>query len=141
MDETEAIFVASTGGEIIGTNEYHSRRIIAGDAAAVRANLKFALEKLDYFVASEQPSLTAKRKTERSDSSRRIIVGNILPHVKRLQISLTPATENSTEAVFVYAILKSGLSKGDRKTIEAEINALIALAASRRIVYSCRYGC
>jgi len=137
MDGTEAIFVASTGGEIIGTNEHHSRRIIAGDAAAIRANLKFALEKLDYFVVLEQPSLIAKRKTERSDYGRRIIVGSILPHVKRLQISLVPATENSTEAVFTYAILTSVLWKGDRKTVEAEINALVALAASRRTQTVC----
>lgn len=137
MDGTEAALIASTSVEGTGTTKHHSRRVIAGDVTEVRANLKFALEKLDYFVEQEQPSLIASRKTQLSNYRRKLIAGNILPYVKRLQIPLTPSTDNSTAATFDYAILSSAVTKGDRKTIESEINALVALATSRRLQTIC----
>ncbi len=94
MEGTEAALIASNGEEITLATEHHSRRVIAGgDAAGVRANLVFALEKLDYFVEHEEPLLIAKRKTPLSGYSGKLIAGNVLPYVKRLQISLTPLTD------------------------------------------------
>lgn len=124
MDGTEATLVATTSGEDALPVGHYSRRVIIGNITSVRGNLKFALEKLDYFVEHEEPSLIAKRK-------------NQLSYVKRLQISLTPSTDSSTVADFAYAIMNSAMTKGDRKTLEAEINALVALATSRRLQTAC----
>lgn len=124
MDGTEATLVATGSGEDALPVGHYSRRVIIGNITSVRENLKFALEKLDYFVEHEQPSLIAKRK-------------NQLSYVKRLQISLTPSTNSSTVADFAYAIMNSAMTKGDRKTLEAEINALVALATSRRMQTTC----
>ncbi len=82
MEGTEAVLIAPTSGEGTGITKHHSRRVIPGDVADVRANLKFALEKLDYFVEQEQPSLIASRKTQLSNYRRKLIAGNILPYVK-----------------------------------------------------------
>lgn len=137
MDGTEAVLIAPTSGEGTGITKHHSRRVIPGDVADVRANLKFALEKLDYFVEQEQPLLIASRKTQLSNYGGKLIAGNILPYVKRLQIPLVPSTDNSTVATFDYAIMNSAVTKGDRKTVESEINALVALATSLRLQMIC----
>lgn len=137
MDATEATMVATIGGELILLTEHYSRRVISGDVESVRADLKFALEKLDYFVENEQPSLIAKRKTQLSNYAEMLLAGDVLPFVKRLQISLKPSSENSTVAEFAYGVLNSGVTKGDRRTIEHEIDALVALASSRKLQTVC----
>lgn len=137
MDGTEATMVAVTSGEAALLTEHYSKRVIPGDVESVRVNLKFALEKLDYFVENEQPSLVAKRKTQLSNYAGKLLAGDVLPFVKRLQISLKPSSENSTVAEFAYGVLNSGVTKGDRRTIEHEIDALVALASSRKLQTVC----
>lgn len=66
MDGTEATLVATTSGEDALPVGHYSKRVIIGNITSVRENLKFALEKLDYFVEHEQPSLIAKRKNQLS---------------------------------------------------------------------------
>lgn len=137
MKETNANLVVATSSEAVLLTEHYSQRVLFGDAENIRANLKYALEKLNYFIESEQPSLIAKRKTQLSDYGGKLLAGNVLPFVKRLQIPLSPVTENSTVANFGYAVMNSSVTKGDRQTIEREIDALVALASSRRLQAPC----
>ena len=137
MDATKTNMVATIGGELILLTEHYSKRVMSGDVESIRVNLKFALEKLDYFVENEQPSLIAKRKTQLSNYAGILLAGDVLPFVKRLQISFTPLSENSTVAEFAYGVLNSAVTKGDRRTIEHEIDALIALASSRKLQTVC----
>lgn len=137
MDATNASLITTMSSEGVHLTEHFSRRVIAGEVNDVRDNLKFALERLDYFVEAEQPSLLAKRKTQLSDYGKMLLAGNVLPHVKRLQISLNASAENSTTADFLYGILNSSVTKGDRKTIEAEVDARVALATSRKLQTVC----
>lgn len=106
MGATEANMTATIGGEVILLTEHYSKRVMSGDVESVRVNLKSALEKLDYFVENEQPSLIAKRKTQLSSYAGILLAGNVLPFVKRLQISLQPASENSTVAEFAYGVIE-----------------------------------
>jgi hypothetical protein len=137
MEGTDAALTTTMGGEGVGFTEHYAKRIIIGDLENTRAGLKSALEKLGYFVETEQPLLIAKRKPKLSADEKKFIVGNGLPNVKRLQISLNSANENSTVANFSYAIMNSALTKGDRRTIEAEIDALAALTTSRQLQTVC----
>lgn len=137
MEGIEAVLVAATSGEETLLTGHYSKRVLSGDIETVRANLKFALEKLDYFLESEQPSLIARRKTQLSNYAGKLLAGNVLPFVKRLQITLAPASENSTVVNFSYAVMNSSVTKGDRRTIDREIDALIALASSRQLQAVC----
>ena len=138
MEGTDAALITTMGdGDVFGFTEHYAKRIIIGDLENTRAGLKSALEKLGYFVETEQPLLIAKRKTRLSAKEKKFIVGNALSHVKRLRISLSSANENSTVANFSYAIMNSALMKGDRRTIEAEIDALAALTTSRQLQTLC----
>jgi RNA polymerase subunit RPABC4/transcription elongation factor Spt4 len=131
MEGTDAALITNmSGGDGVGFTEHYAKRIIIGDLENTRAGLKSALEKLGYFVENGQPLIIAKRKTKLSGDEKKIIV-------KRLQISLTSANEISTVANFSYAIMNSALTKGDRKTIEAEIDALAALTTSRQLQTAC----
>ncbi len=134
---TEAALAAVTSSEGSWLTEHYSKRVIAGDTENVRANLKFALEKFDYFVETEKPSLVVRRKTQLSGYGGKLLAGNVLPFVKRLQISLTTSTENSTVANFGYAVMNSAVTKGHRRTIEREIDALVALAYSCKLQTLC----
>lgn len=132
-----ALMTNASGSDGTALTEHYAKRILIGDLENTRAGLKSALEKLGYFVETEQPLLIAKRKTKLSADEKKFVVGNALPNVKRLQISLTSANEISTVANFSYVIMNSALTKGDRKTIEAEIDALAALTISRKLQTLC----
>ncbi len=132
-----AEFIAATSGsDGTWTTEHYSKRVVAGDVTSVRAHLISALDRLDYFVQSQQP-LIAKRKTQLSSYAGKMCAGNVLPYVKSLQVSISPATENSTVVTFNYLIMNSAVTKGDRQTIEREIDALVALATSLQTTMMC----
>lgn len=112
MEGMEAALVVATSGEETLLTGHYSKRVLSGGIETVRANLKFALEELDYFLESEQPSLIARRKTQLSSYAGKLLAGNVLPFVKQLQITLASATENSTVANFSYAVMNSSVTKG-----------------------------
>lgn len=132
-----AEFIAATSGSD-GTwaTEHHARRLIAGNLVSGRVHLISALDRLGYFVQNEQP-LIAKRKKQLSSYAGKMCAGNVLAYIKSLQISLLPSSENSTVVTFSYVIMNSAVTKGDRQTIEREIDALVALAASLQTTTIC----
>lgn len=122
-------------GRFAGT-EYFSKRIVAGDVEAARANVFYALEKLNYQTISRQP-LVAKNNVSNSAAQGKLVGGNILNSPVKLTVELHALTADSTQAAFNYAILNSAVTNGDRQTLEREIDALVALAASRTASAAC----
>lgn len=132
---TDIILPTIDEGGFAGT-EYFSKRIIGGDAEAARANVFYALEKLSYQVVSRQP-LVAKNNVSNSAAQGKLVGGNILNSPVKLTVELHASTADSTHASFNYAILNSAITKGDRQTLEREIDAVVALAASRTASAMC----
>lgn len=122
-------------GKFAGT-EYFSKRIVGGDVEAARANVFYALEKLNYQTISRQP-LVAKNNVSNSAAQGKLVGGNILNSPVKLTVELHALTADSTQAAFHYAILNSAVTNGDRQTLEREIDALVALAASRTASAAC----
>jgi ribosomal protein L40E len=113
------------GSAYLGEHSYS--RIIAGDVESVCARLIYALERLDYRVLSDQPPILAKRAARRS-----MIAADFLDINRRLTVSLRPKSETATLATFDFVVTHAGImTKGDRRTLELEAEAVVALALAR----------
>ena len=77
--------------------EHLTRRVLAGDIEDVRARLVFALERLDYQVASEAP-LQARRPARKG-----LVRADFLDHARRLQIGLRPSSNAAADAIVALA--------------------------------------
>jgi hypothetical protein len=105
--------------------EHLTRRVLAGDIEGARSRLVSALERLGYEVISENP-LQARRAARKS-----ILLADFLDHARRLTISLRPSSAAATIATFEFAVTHGGcMFAGDHKTLEREIDAIVALAAA-----------
>lgn len=113
--------------------EHMTRRVMAGDAEAVRARLVAALERLDYQVLSENP-LQARRAARKS-----VVFGDFLDHARRLSVALRPSSEAATVVTFDFAVTHGGcMFEGDRRTLEREVDSVVALAAAPPAESVCR---
>lgn len=119
-----------TTGSGYGITEYQSRRVLIGDVETVRQRFIEALEKLGYSVISDQP-LVAKNSVQHSGLSSMNCFPSVLGSPIKLTIGLRLSNPNSTLATFDYSIMNSIVTKGDRQTLEREIDALLALAMAR----------
>lgn len=119
-----------------GVTEYQSKRVLVGDVETVRARFIIALEKLGYSVITEQP-LVAKNSVQQSGLSSVNCFPSALGSPIKLTIGLRLSNSNSTVATFDYAVMNSVVTKGDRQTLEREIDALLALATARPTATVC----
>ena len=105
--------------------EHLTRRVLAGDVEVVRSRLVSALERLDYQVLSENP-LQARRAARKD-----VVRADFLDHARRLSVALRPSSEAATVVTFEFAVTHGGwMFSGDRKTLEREADAVVALAAA-----------
>lgn len=113
--------------------EHVVRRMLAGQIEDVRGRLVYALERLDYQVVSENPLLA--RRAARKGAVR----ADFLDYARKLAVSLRPSSAAATVATFDFAVVHNGLmTDGDKKTLELEADAVIALAAAPPAASVCR---
>ncbi|HEX7174479.1 MAG TPA: zinc ribbon domain-containing protein [Pyrinomonadaceae bacterium] len=111
-----------------GAGEHTCRRVLLGEVEDVRARLIRALERLDYRLLNEQQPLLARRAARKE-----IISADMLDVARTLAINLKPSGTAATLAIFDITVVHGqpwGMGKGDRHTLELEIDALVALAAA-----------
>ncbi|MDX2034737.1 MAG: zinc ribbon domain-containing protein [Blastocatellia bacterium] len=116
--------------------EHDVERIMPGEVEAVRARLSEALEQIGFRVVNETP-IQARRTG--SESGKAGCSNDILGYPATLKVSLKPAGNSSTRAIFDYTVRNSigYLSPGDRNTLTREVEAVIALANNRAMVLQC----
>ena len=120
MSEFIAAMDASAGFYV---GEHTVKRLLAGDVESARRRLTYALESLGYTVVSESP--LQARRAKLKDAFR----ADFTEHSRRLSVSLRPGGETATSAVFDFAVVHAGcMTKGDRRTLEREVDAIIAVA-------------
>ena len=123
--------IDASGGAYVG--EHSVKRVLAGDIESVRRRLAGGLEALGYTVLSENP-LQARREQLRG-----CLGADFTEHQRRLAVLLRPSSETATTAVFDFAVVHAGLmTKGDRRTLEREADAIIALAEAPGATGVCR---
>jgi len=101
--------------------EHQFKRTIPGNIESVRKRMCDVLEELDYAVLGDNP-IHGKRKRRRN-----LWIATILEYQTQLTIALKPISDASTLATFDYEV-EYLFSKGDRRTLEREADAIIALA-------------
>lgn len=123
--------VDASGGAYVG--QHSVKRVLAGDIESVRRRLTGGLEALGYTVLSESP-LQARREQLKD-----CIRADFTEHQRRLAVLLRPSSEIATIAVFDFSVIHAGLmTKGDRRTLEREVDAIIALAEAPGSTGVCR---
>ena len=133
---SEFIATMNSNSSGLGQTDYNSKRVVVGDVETVRQRFVGALEKLGYYVISEQP-LVAKNSTQQSAFASVNCFPSVLNSPIRLTIGLRLFNETSTVATFDYSIMNSVVTKGDRQTLEREIEALMALVMTRPAAIVC----
>jgi hypothetical protein len=101
--------------------EHQFKRTISGNIETVRKRICDTLEDLEYAVLGDNP-IHAKRRRRRN-----FWIANVLEYQSQLTIALKPISEASTLATFDYEV-EYLFTKGDRRTLEREADAIIALA-------------
>lgn len=125
--------VAMDGSNGFYVGEHAVRRVLAGDAETVRRRLVDALEELGYTVLNENP-LQARRPALKD-----ILRADFNEYSRRLTVSLRPGSETAVSAVFDFAVVHAGImTKGDRRTLEREVDAIVALSDAPRATGACR---
>jgi hypothetical protein len=107
---------------------------IPGDVATVRRRLVEAIQKVGYKVLGEQP-INAKRGSSANwDCSL-----NVLDYPTTLTVSLKQTNDAAVLATFNYEIKSyMRMTKGDRKTLAREAEAIAALTTERSAISACR---
>lgn len=101
--------------------EHQFKRTISGNVETVRKRICEALEDFEYAVLGDNP-IQAKRRRRRN-----LLIANVLEYHTQLTIALKPISEASTLATFDYEV-EYLYTKGDRRTLEREADAIIAIA-------------
>lgn len=115
----------------LGYTEFDIRRVIPGEAEAVRLRLAAVLEDFNYRVLNEQP-LQARRSQQRN-----ILAANSLDLTTKLTIGLKNLSQHATLATFDYAV-QQVWTEGDKQTFEREVDAIVALALAAARTTVCR---
>jgi hypothetical protein len=111
--------------------EHQFKRTISGNIETVRKRICDTLEDLEYAVLGDNP-IHAKRKRRRN-----LWIANVLEYQSQLTIALKPISEASTLATFDYEV-EYLFTKGDRRTLEREADAIIALATQPPVSSICK---
>lgn len=127
----EFIPMMTNDGGMYQIFEFDVTRHVVGDAETVRAGLTDALEQLGYRVLNDNP-IQARRITRGGAGCE--FSSDVLDYQTTLNIGLKSVGSNSTRVVFDYKVKGTAggwLSKGDRKTLTREAEAIIATAMTR----------
>ena len=109
---------------------------IPGEIASVRARLVEALQQVGYKVLGEQP-IYAKRSKQGAACYDCSI--NVLDYQTTLTISLKQTNDAAVLATFSYEVKSyMRMTKGDRRTLAREAEAIVALATERLAISACR---
>jgi hypothetical protein len=114
--------------------EHQFRKVIPGDIETVRKRVADVLEDFGYAVLGDNPIQGKRRR------SRTVLTATVLEYQTEITIALKPISAASTLATFDYGVEYLFL-KGDRKTLEREADAIIAMAttaADATVCPSCR---
>ncbi|MBX7219753.1 MAG: zinc ribbon domain-containing protein [Blastocatellia bacterium] len=126
-------FIGSeTGGQ--GTSSHEVVVTLPGEVDQVRTRLVQSLERLGYTVLEEQPFL-ARREAQGAATC--YMSSDILDYQSRLHIGLKASNQGATLARFSYRIEFPFLGKGDKQTLNREVQALCALARQREVAEAC----
>ena len=101
--------------------EHQFKRTIPGNIETVRKRVCDVLEDFEYEVLGNNP-IQGKRRRRRN-----LWIATILEYQTQLTIALKPISDASTLATFDYEV-EYLFSRGDRRTLEREADAIIALA-------------
>jgi hypothetical protein len=108
---------------------------LSGNAETFSSHVREALERLGYKVITQQP-LQAKRAARgcaRMDCS-----FETLDYPRRLTVALKQVNDSATQATFSYEVTAyMGLSRGDKKTLDCEARAIVAVATQRDSTIAC----
>jgi fumarate reductase subunit D len=108
---------------------------LSGDVESLRPRLVEAVAKRGYKIITEQP-LQAKRAAR--GSARWDCSFEALDYPRKLTVALKPLNDLATLATFSYELKAfSGLTRGDRQTLQREAEALAALTMQGILVNSC----
>ncbi|MGH9801282.1 MAG: hypothetical protein ACRD82_13025 [Blastocatellia bacterium] len=133
----EFIAAMSDGSSGYYTFEHEVIRNAVGNVETVRAQMADALELMGYRVLNENP-LQARRSAKNSAQSG--CSADILDYQTSLDVGFKSTGTNSTRLTFAYTVkgVYSGyLSKGDRKTLTREAEAIVATAMARTAATHC----
>lgn len=120
----------------IAISDHDLTLAIPGEVNTVRARLVNALQTLGYKVLGEQP-LYAKRG--RQGAARWDCSLNVLDYPTTLTISLKQTNDAAVLATFNYEVKSyMCMTKGDRRTLAREAEAITALVMERSAVLACR---
>ncbi|HEU4794178.1 MAG TPA: zinc-ribbon domain-containing protein [Pyrinomonadaceae bacterium] len=109
---------------------------IPGDAASVRTRVIQALQTLGYKVVAEQPILAKRGK---QGAAKYDCSFNVLDYATTLTISLKQTNDQAILATFNYEVKSCAfVTKGDRRTLDREAEAIAALASERLAMSACR---
>lgn len=125
--------------DLFGTSATHSEHDVTltlhGSEESLRQRLLDAVESLNYKMIGEQP-LQARRIAR--CSARWGCSFEVLDYPRRLTVSLKQINEVATLATFSYEFKAySGLTRGDRCTLDCEARALAAIATQRDAAVTC----
>jgi hypothetical protein len=112
------------------TQEHHFTRVIRGDVDSVRVKIVDVLEEFHYSVVGHDP-IQGKRLAQKN-----LWVAHTLEYETHLTVLLRPKSAASTLATFDYAVPVL-FTNGDRRSLEREADAIIALATAPAIQAAC----
>ena len=113
--------------------EHQFSKVIPGEIEAVRKQISDVIEDFGYALLGTNP-IQAKRRRQRN-----LFTATVLECQTQLTIALKPISDVSTLATFDYGV-EYLFTKGDRRTLEREADAIIAVAttpASRAFCPAC----
>jgi hypothetical protein len=108
--------------------EIAATRMLAGNPDEVRPRLAEALERLGFHVVEERP-LIAQRRTKGWGAAGCTI--NVVECPATVHVKIKEAGAGASLVTFTYTLKTMALSKGDRRVLSHEVDALVALARSR----------
>jgi hypothetical protein len=100
-------------------------RMMSGTVDEVRPRLADALESLGFHVVEEQPLMAQRRVKGWSAAG---CSTNIAESPASVHVKLKEAGSGASLATFTYTIKAASLSKGDRRVLSKEVDAVVALA-------------
>ena len=103
--------------------EHQFSKVIPGDVEAVRKLVSDVIEDFGYTLLGSNP-IQAKRRRQRN-----LFTATVLECQTQLTIALKPISDVSTLATFDYGV-EYLFTKGDRRTLEREADAIIAVATA-----------
>lgn len=116
--------------------DHRVTRVLVGDAETLRARLTEAVERLGYQVISDQTAIVARRGARGMGSSGCSI--NVRDYPTELIVTLKPKGASAALATFNFTVKNFYYwTRGDRRTLEREAEAIAALTVAHGSVAAC----